>query len=78
MSDLSKETSDFGVGVFARLKAPEELQNQFIPIHDGSVGLFRGADTRGYDAGRLFPAAKSLRGASLDSAGAWRGHAGIR
>ena len=45
--DLGEETADLDVGVFARLKAPEQLQDEFLAIKDGGVGLFGRADARG-------------------------------
>ena len=42
--DFGQETADFDVGVFTRLKASEELQNQLFAINNRSVGLLRGAN----------------------------------
>jgi hypothetical protein len=49
--DLSEETADLGVWIFAGLEAAEELQNELAVVQDGGVGLLGRAGTGGQRTG---------------------------
>jgi len=51
VSDLGEEATDFGVRVFSRLDAAEELEDEFLVVEDGGVGLLCRASAGGERVG---------------------------
>ena len=51
VGDFGEEAADLGVGVFAGLEAAEELEDQFLIVEDGGVGLLGGAGAGGEGVG---------------------------